>query len=523
MSTASAWWQQAIGYEVYLPSFADGNGDGWGDLPGLIDHLDHLSWLGVDLLWVSPFFVSPMADHGYDIADYLNVDPSFGTLADVDRLIANARSRGIRVIADLVVNHTSSQHPWFTASRTDRDNPYRDYYLWRPGRGDEPPNNWVATFGGRAWTHDSASDEWYLHLFTPDQPDLNWSNPKVADEVDAIMRFWLDRGLAGFRVDTAHYLAKHPELPDNPLLPTDEVPTMGGAVADWYRYDHRHDIGQPQLRDIHRRWRTLADDYSAFLVGETYVLDPHRLAEHLNDQSGLHSIFYFGLVQQDPGLAAELIRTAATASAQLSWPQSSHDWTRPVTRYGGGPAAQRRSLALTALTLGLPGTPFLYQGEELGLSDGVVPPEAARDPMVRIGGAVHASRDPVRTPMPWRPGPGLGFTTAAAGWLPDGERLPTDTVSEQRTDPNSPLHAYRRMLHLARDLRRTVRGEPEWLDTGTEVVAYRRDNMLVAANLGATEAQLPASEMTPRVSTVRPSVQRHAATLLSGEAIICVP
>lgn len=484
------WWHNAVGYEVYLPSFRDGNGDGWGDLPGLIAELDHLAWLGVDLLWVTPFYVSPMHDHGYDIADYYDVDPRFGTLADIDELLRQAHARDIRVISDLVVNHTSHEHPWFRMSRHDATNPYRDYYLWRPGNADgQPPNNWVATFGGPAWTHDARTDEWYAHLFTPEQPDLNWSNPKVADEVESIMRFWLDRGLDGFRVDTAHYLAKHPCLPDNPRLPDDRVRIIGGAVADWYRYDHRHDIGQPALREIHRRWRMLADDYDAFLVGETHILDPAVLAEYL-DGDGLHSYFYFGLVQGDGGAEGNLLRAAATASPHLSWTQSSHDWARAATRYGAD-----RALALTTLAAGLPGTLFLYQGDELGLVNGIVPAEQAQDPLAARGGNHVHNRDTSRTPMPWRPGPGLGFTTAERAWLPFGGRTPADTVEVQREDAGSILHAHRRLLHVRRELPDLRGPAPVFLDVPGGVTAYRRGDTVVAANLGpaAAELDLPGS------------------------------
>lgn len=483
------WWHNAVGYEVYLPSFRDGNGDGWGDLPGLIGELDYLHWLGIDLLWVTPFYVSPMHDHGYDIADYQDVDPRFGTLADVDTLIGEARARGIRVISDLVVNHTSTEHPWFRMSRQGKDNPYRDYYLWRPGRPDgSPPNNWVATFGGPAWTYDPATDEWYAHLFTPEQPDLNWSNPKVADEVESIMRFWLGRGLAGFRVDTAHYLAKHPDLLDNPLLPADEVRVIGGAVADWYHYDHRHDIGQPALRDIHRRWRMLAEDYDAFLVGETHILDPAVLANYLGDRQGLHSYFYFGLVQSevdDGGTEADLLRGAVSASTELSFTQSSHDWARAASRYGA-----RRALALTTLAAGLPGTLFLYQGDELGLVNGDVPADQAQDPLAARGGNHEHNRDTSRTPMPWRPGPGLGFTTAERAWLPFGGRAPEDTVEMQRADPGSLLHAHRRLLHVRSELPDLRGPAPTWLDAPAGVTAYRRGDTVVAANLGTTPVAL---------------------------------
>lgn len=476
------WWRDAVGYEVYLPSFCDGDGDGWGDLPGLVSKLDHLAGLGVDLLWVTPFYVSPMHDHGYDIADYRDVDPRFGTLADLDRLIAEADDRGIRVISDLVVNHTSHEHPWFQRSRTDPHGPYRDYYIWRPGRDGGPPNNWVSTFGGPAWTRDPATGQWYAHLFTPEQPDLNWSNPKIADEVESIMRFWLDRGLAGFRVDTAHYLAKHPDLPDNPPLPADRVRIIGGAVPDWYRYDHRHDIGQPALRDIHRRWRILADDHDAFLVGETHILDPDRLAGYLDDDTGLHSYFYFGLVQSDapPG---DLLRAASAASPHLSWTQSSHDWTRAATRYGA-----ERALALTTLALGLPGPVFLYQGDELGLTNGHVPPEQAQDPLAARGGNHAHNRDAVRTPMPWEPSATLGFTTADRAWLPFGGRTPADTVAVQAADPDSMLNRHRRLLALRRSL--PADAPVQWLDAPAGIAAYRRGDVVVAANLGERPATL---------------------------------
>ncbi|MCP3804710.1 alpha-amylase family glycosyl hydrolase [Allokutzneria sp. A3M-2-11 16] len=517
----SDWWADAVGYEVYLPSFCDSDGDGWGDLPGVIGKLDYLQWLGVDLLWLTPFYVSPMHDHGYDIADHRAVDPRFGTLDDLDRLVAEAHARGIRVISDLVVNHTSHEHPWFRMSKADKDNPYRDHYLWRPGRGPgQPPNNWVATFGGPAWTHDPGTDEWYAHLFTPEQPDLDWGNPKIADEVEAIMRFWLDRGLDGFRVDTAHYLAKHPDLPDNPRLPDDRVRLIGGAVADWYRYDHRHDIGQPALHDIHRRWRMIADDYGAFLVGETHMVDPSALADYLTGRDGLHSYFYFGLIQStvDSGTEADLLRAATTASPALSWAQSSHDWSRAATRYGAA-----RSLALTTLTMGLPGTPFLYQGDELGLVNGVVPAEQAQDPLAKRGGNHEHNRDASRTPMPWCASENLGFTSAATAWLPFGDRTPADTVEVQQQDPRSILHAHRRLLHVRRELPDLRRTEPTWLDTAPGMTAYRCGNTVVAANLGTTAAELDLdSSWRVRYSTVD---RTSLGPLAPNEAVIveCAP
>ncbi|HEY8338341.1 MAG TPA: alpha-amylase family glycosyl hydrolase, partial [Egibacteraceae bacterium] len=243
---ASRWWRGAVGYEVYLRSFADSDGDGVGDLRGVLEHLDHLAWLGVDIVWVTPFFPSPMHDHGYDVADYCGVDPRFGTLADLDALVAAVHARGMRLLIDLVPNHTSSEHPWFRAARSSRDNPYRDYYVWRdPAPDGGPPNNWTSHFGGPAWTFDEATGQYWLHLFLPEQPDLNWANPAVADEFDAILRFWLERGVDGFRIDVAHALAKHPDLPDNPPADPADADADHALTDDFRRLQHIHDVNQP--------------------------------------------------------------------------------------------------------------------------------------------------------------------------------------------------------------------------------------------------------------------------------------
>jgi alpha-glucosidase len=488
VNAGAPWWAGAVGYEVYLPSFQDGNGDGWGDLPGLSSRLDYLRDLGVDLIWVTPFYPSPMKDHGYDVADYLSVDPRFGTLEDVDRLLGQAHRRGIRVIADLVVNHTSDQHAWFASARRSRASRWRDYYVWRdPRPAGGPPNNWLSHFGGPAWTYDRATGQYYLHLFTPHQPDLNWANPAVADEVDAIIGFWLERGLDGFRVDTAHYLAKHPGLPDNPLLADEEVPRLGGVTADWLHQDHRHDIGQATALDIHQRWRALADKNDALLVGEVYVLDPARLATYI-DGRGLHSAFFFGLVESAwrPRHVGRMLADAAAASPHLSWVQSSHDRPRAVTRYGGGPQGWRRWLALSVLLAALPGPMFLYQGEELGLADGFVLAGCDPDPLAVAGGL---SRAGCRTPMPWEPAPAVGFTPAAQAWLPSGQRAGHETAAVQAADPASPLTATRRLIAAHRALDIGLEEPISWLETGL-LVAYRRGHVLAAANLGDAPAAL---------------------------------
>jgi alpha-glucosidase len=445
------WWRDAVGYQVYLPSFRDSNGDGWGDLPGVTAQLDHLVELGVDIVWLTPFMVSPMRDHGYDVADYRRVDPSFGGDGALDRLLEEAHARGLRVIGDLVVNHTSDQHPWFAAARSGRSDPHRDYYLWRdPAPDGGPPNNWQSHFTGPAWRLDPATGQYYLHLFCPEQPDLNWRNPAVADEVDAVLEHWFARGLDGFRVDTAAYLVKHADLPDNPLLAPGQLLPLRGVTTEWRRQQHLYDIHQPDVHAIHERWRRAADRRGAFLVGEVYVLDPTALAAYV-DGERLHSSFWFGLVEDDwdPGRFHDMLLAAAQASPRLSWVQGNHDRSRAASRYGGGELGRRRSLALFALMSLLPGTVWIYQGEELGLPDGVVPPGEGADPLARL--EPGQSRDAARTPMPWRPGSGLGFTSGRP-WLPDGDREPAHTAAVQRGDPSSHLSAIRRLLATRRQL-----------------------------------------------------------------------
>ncbi|SDM39922.1 alpha-amylase family glycosyl hydrolase [Allokutzneria albata] len=517
------WWLDAVGYQVYLPSFQDSDGDGWGDLPGVLSRLDYLSELGVTLVWLSPFHPSPMRDHGYDVADYVGVDPRYGRLSDVDDLVAAAHDRGMRVIADLVVNHTSSAHPWFAAARRSRTDPHRDHYIWRdPAPDGGPPNNWLSHFGGPAWTFDAATGQYYLHLFTAHQPDLNWANPAVAEEVERILRFWLDRGLDGFRVDTAHYLTKHPGLPDNPLRAASEIPELGGVAAEWLEQEHRYDIEQPTTEPIHRRWREIADSYGAVLIGEVYILDPPRLAEYVRDDR-LHSAFWFGVVESEwaPERIASMLRSACAAAPNLSWVQSSHDRRRAVTRYGNGALGRRRALAVATLMMGLPGTPFLYNGEELGLADGVVPPELSQDPLAAADGG-RSSRDGARTPMPWAPVPGLGFTTASRAWLPFGDRVPEDTVACQHSDPRSPLSTTRRMLAA----RAATAGRRctvlDWVDDAAGVVAYRCGDVVVAANLTEHSQPFYPGEGGWRCDfdTDDPAPTTVPAVLVPGQAVI---
>jgi alpha-glucosidase len=486
-----SWWDNAVGYEIYLRSFADSNGDGIGDLPGLLDHLDHLAWLGVDLVWITPFYPSPMRDHGYDVADYTSVDERLGSLADLDAVVARTHALGMRLIIDLVPNHTSSDHPWFQQSRSGKHNAYRDYYIWRDPRPDGgPPNNWVSVFGGPAWTFDTETGQYWLHLFLPEQPDLNWANPRVADEFDRIMRFWLDRGVDGFRIDVAHALAKHPDLPDNPSgHPSEWVEFSTTTAAGWAQFEHVYDMDQPAVLDVYRRWRRIVEPYGGLLLGEVYLFQADRISRYLAGD-GLDLAFWFPPLHSpwDADRLRWVLREGARLTrGAVAWVTGSHDRPRVASRFGGGTVGRMRALALSTLEFGLPGVPFLYQGEELGLLDVPIAPSDAQDPIALREGV--AGRDVARTPMPWIDEQGFGFTTAERAWLPFGDRTAADTVAFQRADNCSILHRYRTLIQV----RRSLLGGPdpvEWLTDAGPVIAYRRGRAVVAVNCAANPEHL---------------------------------
>ena len=502
------WWRDAVGYEIYLRSFADSDGDGVGDLGGVIAHLDHLQWLGVDALWITPWYPSPQRDHGYDVADYRAIDPRFGTLADVDRLIAEANGRGLRVIADMVPNHTAAEHAWFQAALADPTGPYRDYYIWRDGLpgadgepGARPPNNWLSHFGGPAWTRDPASGQWWLHLFLPEQPDLNWANPKVREEFDAILEFWVDRGVDGFRLDVAHGLAKHPELLDNPPKAPDALRAHRDEHAGAFdAMDHVHDLDQDAVVEVHRGWRRVTAPRGALLLGEAYLLDAPRLRRYVDPHEGLDLVFWFPPlhVAWDAATVRQVLEAGTVLGRDaVAWITGSHDRPRAATRLGN----KQRALALSTLVLFLPGAAFLYQGEELGLADAPPPAGARQDPVAVLNPGL-AGRDGCRTPLPWAPGPGWGFTTAPESWLPYGDRTPADTVAVQREDPTSTLHRYRWLLGLRRSLLAELPDAVEWLDLGPDVVAYRRGPIVVAANAGTQRVKLEWGWLDPDTAGV---------------------
>ncbi len=494
-SPSQNWWSTAVGYEVYIRSFADGNGDGIGDLPGLTSKLDYLAWLGIDVLWITPFYRSPMADYGYDVADYVGIDPMFGTLDDFDRLLAKAHQLGLKVVVDIVPNHSSSQHEWFQKALADPASQYRDYYHFRDAPADGSlPNNWVGYFGGPTWTLDEASGQYYLHMFLPEQPDLNWDNPDVHAEFETILRFWLDRGVDGFRIDVAQAMGKDAALRSNPeLKPVDH---NAFRWEQWEAFEHRHDVLQSKTHEIFRSWKAITDDYAAVLIGETYVLEPDEFNTLVGPPSGLDIGFWFKTMHMD--WSANEIRSVLGAlgpevSGKVGWVQASHDEHRPPTRFGGGDLGRQRSLCLAILLLGMPGMPFLYQGEELGLEDGVVPPEAKMDPIGEQGDAT-SGRDGCRTPIPWDDSDHRGFTTGTSTWLPISHTV-EDTVAYQRDRQDSWLSKYRELISVRRDLlasRNDVRqASAELIDLGQNVIAIKRGSALFLVNFGSEPIELP--------------------------------
>jgi len=486
------WMRGAIGYEVYVRSFMDTDGDGLGDLRGVRQRLDHLVDLGVDVVWLTPVSPSPDADHGYDVADYMAIDPRFGDLDEFTRLVQDAHDRGLRLIMDLVPNHTSIQHPWFRDALSGPGSTHRDWYVWHePGPDGAPPNNWVQHLGGPAWTLDEASRAYYLHLFLPEQPDLNWHNPAVRQEFCRILQFWLDRDVDGFRVDVAHALTIDPQLRDNPLIGEPPTPDLTPREA-FARYAHLHDLDQGDNLEVFRAWRDVAQPHDAVLIGEVYLPDAHRWGRYV-DGTGLHAAFWFPALQT--GWDAGAMRRALTegvshGGAATCWPLSSHDDPYATTRFGGGELGRQRGLAWLVLLCVLPGAVFLHQGEELGLDNAEFAAGELVDPMA-VRNQAGAGRDGTRAPMPWEPGHQYRFTSGTP-WLPHGHnRTDRDTVAVQRKDPASHLHQVRQILHRRRAWR-DLPDEVTWLDAGPDVIALRRGSVIAAMNLGDQAVKLPA-------------------------------
>ncbi|ASW56388.1 glycoside hydrolase family 13 protein [Plantactinospora sp. KBS50] len=516
--TPPGWWRDAVIYQIYPRSFADSDGDGVGDLPGITARLGHLADLGVDAVWLSPFYPSPQADAGYDVADYRDVDPLFGRLEDADKLIAQARALGLRVIVDLVPNHTSAAHPWFAAALADAPGgPARGRYVFRDGRGpagDEPPNSWQSVFGGPAWTRvtepDGTPGQWYLHLFDVGQPDLNWDNPEVRAEFLDILRFWLDRGVDGFRVDVAHGLIKQADLADwsgpSEMLSGEGIDKPQPPMWD-----------QDGVHEIYRSWRALLDSYPGdrILVAEAWVEPAERLARYVRPDE-MHQAFNFEYLLASwtaPAQYAVITRSLEAADAvgaPTTWVLSNHDVIRHASRLAlpvgtprpngigiGDPQPDpalglRRARAATLLMLSLPGSAYLYQGEELGLPEHTtLPDEARQDPTWTRSGHTVRGRDGCRVPIPWdADAPSYGFGPTDASWLPQPPVWAEYALDRQRGVPGSTYELYRSALRLRRESG-LGGGECAWLPSGDDVLAFRNGRLGVLTNFGADPVPLP--------------------------------
>jgi alpha-glucosidase len=514
VTLSDQWWRDAVIYQVYVRSFADANADGIGDLAGVRERLPYLAALGVDALWFNPWYASPQADAGYDVADYRAIDPLFGDLAEAETLIREAHGAGLKVIIDVVPNHVSDQHAWFVeAVAAGPGSPERERFWFRPGRGDLPPNEWQSVFGGPAWTQvvepDGKPGEWYLHLFAPEQPDLNWNNPDVATEHEDVLRFWFDRGADGVRIDSATMPAKDPTLADfDPATPPARHPY----------------IDQDAVHDIYRAWRTVADSYERprALIGEVWLDKPERLAMYLRPDE-MHTAFNFDYLNcaWDPKALRHVIDATLDAHAPVdapaTWVLSNHDVTRHVTRYGRAdssfgfalrqhgtpvdlPLGTRRARAALLLNLALPGSVYLYQGEELGLEEvGEIPDEMRQDPIFHRTRGVDIGRDGCRVPLPWSGSAApFGFSPAgsATPWLPQPAGWAGRTAQAQTGDPESMLELYRTAIRLRREHLSPAGAALEWLPTDPEVLSFTRPGgFTFLANLSDQPVARPAGDV----------------------------
>jgi alpha-glucosidase len=521
MQSDKLWWQTGIIYQIYPRSFQDSNNDGIGDLNGIRRRLDHIQNLGVQAVWLSPIYPSPMHDFGYDVADYTGIHPMFGTMADFDTLLAEVHQRGLKLILDLVPNHTSDEHPWFVASRSSRDNPKREWYIWQdPAPDGGPPNNWLSYFGGPAWTFDEATGQYYLHQFVSQQPELNFRHPDVLPAMLDVMRFWLDKGVDGFRVDVIWLMLKDERLRDEPLNPNWD------GVDPHARLDHIYTQSVPGIHDLIREMRAVIDEYDErLMVGEIYLPFEQLVSYYGRNLDECHLPFNFYLILNKTWQAPAIRQIVEAYEARLppgAWPNwvlGNHDQHRVASRVGANQARVANMLLLT-----LRGTPTTYYGEEIGMENGHIPPEFVQDPpAVNQPEIAHiVGRDPVRTPMQWDNSPQAGFSQAQP-WLPVAANYPTCNVAQQEEDPTSMLNLYRALAHLRQAEPALHGGEYATVETAvSDIFAYVRtapneDSFLIVLNFGSTAHSLDLSHLAPQATiAVASDMQRHGAVSLSA-------
>ena len=487
------WWQHAVFYELYPRSFADSNNDGVGDLKGIASKLDYLKELGVDAIWITPCFPSPQVDFGYDVADYKNIDPMYGTLKDFDLLASEAKKRGIRILLDLVVNHTSDQHPWFVDSRSSRNSAHRDWYIWHDGKNGGPPNNWNSLFGGPAWKLDPKTGQYYYHYFYAPQPDLNWRNPVVKDAILDVTRWWYERGVSGFRLDAVDTLFEDPNLQDNPVLPGKNV---YGDANEKDKYNNK----LPEVHDAMRELRKVADQYGAVLIGETYTDDIQELKQYYgphDDEVQMPMDMMLGLI--DKLSAPDFRKQIALVEAAGVWPTyvlNNHDNARSYDRYGDGKHNEAIAKLMAALYMTLRGTPIMYYGEELGMK--TTPPtrrEDVKDPIGKLGWPKEKGRDGERTPMQWNTGVNAGFSETKP-WLPVPPTYKTHNVASEAANPDSILAFYKKLLALRHTNSALLDGKYVPLnENDPNVLSYLRQykdqTVLVALNMSGKAQEVP--------------------------------
>jgi len=497
------WWERGIIYQIYPRSFMDSNGDGIGDLGGIRQKLDYLQWLGVDAVWISPIYPSPMADFGYDISNYTDIDPIFGTLPEFDALLAEVHARGMKLLLDYVPNHTSDRHPWFIDARASRSSMRRDWYIWRdPAPGGGPPNNWRANFGGAAWEWDEKTRQYYYHAFLKEQPDLNWRNREVQRAMLEVLRFWLDRGVDGFRVDVMHHLVKDTEFRDNP-----PNPDFHPGMSPYRELLTTYTVDLPEVQEIVAMMRAAIEEYDdRMLVGEIYLPVERLMAYYGASGRGAHLPFNFQLIRlrwraKEIAAAVDRYEALLPSYAWPNWVLGNHDKSRIATRAG---AAQARVAAMLLLTLR--GTPTMYYGDEIGMRDVAIAPHQVQDPFEKNVPGLGLGRDPVRTPMQWSDAESAGFTTGTP-WLPLADDFETMNVASLRQEPTSILNLYRQLIELRRKEPALSVGDYAALPAGNDLMAYIRKSgerrLLIALNFAGQPRSFDVGELQARRAFLR--------------------